>query len=216
MSSPDRPKLSRDLVLRRAVALADAEGIEAVSMRKLAQALGVEAMSLYNHVAGKDEVLDGMVEQVIAEIPLPLAGADWRAEMLRRGEGAHGVMMAHPWAPLLVVSRANAGPAMLAYVEATLAVLVGAGFSLPQADHIWNAMDSYIYGFTLQKLRFPFRPEGYADAARGYLPMIPQGTLPQFRALTEAVAERRHDGLHDFAFGFGLLLDGVDRLPRGA
>lgn len=214
MKPSDRPRLNRESVLARAVALADEQGIETLSMRKLAEALGVQAMSLYNHVANKDELLDGMVEQVIAEVPLPQAGGDWRAEMGRRGIGAHRVMMAHPWAPLLVVSRVNSGPAMLTYVEATLAALIEAGFTYPQADHVWNAMDSYIYGFTLHKLRFPFQLGEYAAVARDYLPMIPAEVFPHLLGLTKEVAAERHDGLHSFEFGFELLMDGIAQLPR--
>jgi len=136
------------------------------------------------------------------------------AEMRKRGQGAHAVMIAHPWAPLLVVSRVNAGPAMMAYVDATLAALVGAGFSYAMADRIWNAMDSYIYGFSLQQIRFPFQPGDYAAVARQYLPMIPADVLPHMHALTVEVAEERHDGIQNFDFGFDLLLEAIDRLPR--
>lgn len=215
MARAARRKLSPEAVFAAAVALADAEGLEALSMRKLAQALGVEAMSLYNHVPGKEALLDGMADLVVAEFACPDPAAPWRAEMMRRGEAAVAALLRHPWAPLVVGSRANPGPAMLAYVEATLASLAAAGFDVPLADHAWNAMDAHIYGFALQQIRFPFAPEAHAAVAAAYLPHLEGAGLPYLRAITIEVAEGRHDGIQSFGFGFGLLLDGLERLPRG-
>ena len=184
-------------------------------MRKLAQLLGVEAMSLYNHVANKKDVLSGMVDLVVAEIMLPAIGSDWRAAMRARAVSAHGVLLKHPWAALLIVSRINTGPAMLSYIDATLGCLRQAGFSDQQADHAWNAIDSHIYGFTLQELHFPLEPGEYASAARQFLPMLPAERYPHMRALTEQVIDGSYDGLHDFSFGLELILDGLERL-RGS
>jgi AcrR family transcriptional regulator len=136
--------------------LADAGGIEALSMRKLAADLGVEAMSLYNHVKNKDDILDGLVERVAAQIEVPKIGGDWKREMRKRASSAHKVLMHHRWAAMLLMSRVNIGPVMLRYVDATLGCLREAGFSHVMADHAWNTLDSYIYGFTLQALNFPF------------------------------------------------------------
>ena len=214
MAQAERGRLSREVVLVRALEMADAEGIEALSMRKLAQALGVEAMSLYNHVRNKEALIDGIVDLVVAEFHLPRSGADWRAEMARRGQVAHEAMLGHPWSALLVGLRPEPGPAMLAYVEATLGCLFAAGFSVPMADHAWNAMDAYIHGFTLQRIRFPFAPGAYAEVARAYLPMLEGAGMPHLEAMTREVAEGRHDGVQSFAFGFDLLLDGLERMPR--
>jgi AcrR family transcriptional regulator len=205
-------KLTRDRILRTAVRLADKGGIDAISMRKLAQSLGVEAMSLYNHVANKDEVLDGITDLVVAEIALPPRGGDWKEAMRARARSAHEVVLRHPWATMLIVSRFNIGPAMLRYIDATLAVLHDAGFSLELADRAWNAMDSHIYGFTLQQLNFPLEPSEYASAAREFLPMLPADQYPHMRALAELVIDGKHFGVHDFDFGLDLLLDGLDRL----
>jgi AcrR family transcriptional regulator len=204
--------LSRERVLRAAVRLADETGIEALSMRNLADALGVKAMSLYNHVAGKDDVLDGMVDLVVGEIELPTAGADWKAAMRRRAISAHEVLMHHPWATMLIVSRINVGPAMLRYMEATLGCLREAGFSSVEADHAWNAIDSFIHGFTLQKLNFPLRPADYASAAEQFLPAIPAEQYPYAHELARQVIDGDHDGLNDLTFGLDLILDGLDRL----
>lgn len=203
--------LTRERVLEAAVGIADAEGLEALSMRRLAKAVGVEAMSLYNHVANKDELLDGMVEVVISGIAVPLVGGDWQAEMRRRAGSARAVLLRHPWAVGLIVSRANVGPMMLRYVDATLGCLVEAGFSYPDADRALNGIDSHIYGFIQQELLFPIDPEDYAEEARAYLPSLPRQTYPYLWALSGLVAERAYDGRHDFEFGLSLILEGLER-----
>ncbi|MBC7545382.1 MAG: TetR/AcrR family transcriptional regulator C-terminal domain-containing protein [Candidatus Sericytochromatia bacterium] len=207
-----RIPLTRERVLRGAIGLADELGTDALSMRKLAQSLGVEAMSLYNHDTDKDDVLDGMVDIVVGEIDLPGIGGDWQAAMRQRASSAYGVLVRHPWAAPLIVSRMNVGTAMLHYINATVGCLVEAGFTYALADRAWNAMDSYIYGFTLQKLNFPLEPEDYADAARHFLHLIPKGEYPYMNALSQLVIDRKHHGLHDLGFGLELILDGLERL----
>ncbi|QDU69323.1 TetR/AcrR family transcriptional regulator [Engelhardtia mirabilis] len=211
-----RVPLSRERVLQAAIAIADANGLGALSMRKLAQGLGVEAMSLYNHVQNKGDLLDGMVDLVVAEIELPEPGADWRAAMRRRAISAHSALVRHRWATSLIVSRINVGSAMLRYVDATLGCLRGAGFSPAMADHAWNAIDNHVYGFTLQELNFPFEPGEYAEAAANYVEMIPADQFPHLFELTAEVMSGRHDGVHDFEFGLGLLLDGLELLRAQA
>ena len=181
--TPRRALLSREKVLRAALRMADEDGLESLSMRNLAQALKVEAMSLYNHVANKEAILDGLVELVVSEIEVPAVGGDWRAAMRGRACSAHAVLMQHPWATQLLVSRANVGPTMLRYVDATIGCLREAGFSYALADHAWNAIDSHVYGFTLQKLNFPLKPEEYASAAKDFLPMIPADQYPYLLSL---------------------------------
>lgn len=181
-------------------------------MRKLATALKVEAMSLYNHVANKDELLDGMVDAVIGEIARPLPGSDWKAALRARATSALVVMTAHPWAPMLVISRINAGPNMLGYVDATLGTLREAGLSWHEADRAWNAMDNYIYGFAIQQQNYPVNPDEYPSAAAAYLPMLPVTVYPHMHELTARVANGSHDGTLDFAFGLELILDGLERL----
>lgn len=207
-----RPQLSKERVLQAAVCLADEIGIDALSMRKLGQELGVEAMSLYRHVANKDAILDGIVEIVAVEIDVPSIGGDWKAAMRRRAISAHEVLVRHPWATMLIVSRANVGPVMLRYVDATIGCLREAGFSYPLADHAWNAIDSYVYGFTLQKLNFPFEPGEYAEVAKQFLPMIPAEQYPYLRGLSQQVIDGHHDGLHEITFGLDLILDGLEKV----
>ncbi len=206
-----RTPLTRQRVLAAAMALADRDGIDALSMRRLAQSLGVEAMSLYNHVRNKEDALDGLVERVASEFAHPEVGGAWKSEMRRRATAAHEVLVRHPWATALIVSRVNVGPVMLAYVDATIGCLVSAGFDYAEADRAWNAIDSHVYGFTLQQLNFPFAEEEYADQAAAFLPEMPPD-LPWLRGMAEAVAADRYDGRQDFAFGLELILDGLERM----
>jgi AcrR family transcriptional regulator len=214
MPASRRPPLTPERILRAAIKLADRQGLEALSMRKLATTLKVEAMSLYNHVASKDELLDGMVNQIVGEITLPERDGDWKSAMRARAVSALAVMTAHPWAPMLVVSRINVGPNMLRYIDATLGTLREAGFSWQEADRAWNTMDNYIYGFTLQQHNFPVNPDDYASAAAAYLPMLPADQYPYMHELSARVADRSHDGTHDFGFGLEVLLDGLERLRQ--
>jgi AcrR family transcriptional regulator len=197
-------------VLAAAVRLADEKGLEALSMRNLASALGVEAMSLYKHVAHKDELLDGITDLVVAEIAVPEIGGDWRAEIKKRATSAHEVLLRHPWATMLIGSRVNVGPAMLRYIDATLGCLREAGFSFELADRAWNAIDSHIYGFTLLQLNFPLEVSDYASAASQFLFMLPVEKYPYMRALTELVIDGKHRGIQDFQFGLEMLLDGLE------
>jgi AcrR family transcriptional regulator len=230
-----REPLTQERILLAAVALADEGGIETLSMRKLGQQLGVEAMSIYNHVPNKDAILDGMVDMVAGEIAVPLEnavppenavpsektvppensgpadGVDWRTAMRRRAISAHAVLVRHPWASALIVSRVNVGPAMLRYVDSTIGVLRNAGFSYDLVDRAWNAMDSHIYGFTLQELNFPFEPDEYADVAAEYRPQLSAVDYPYLAELTELVMSKAHDGIANFEFGLDLILDGLER-----
>ncbi|MET0387283.1 MAG: TetR/AcrR family transcriptional regulator [Polyangiales bacterium] len=207
-----RPGLTKLRVIEAAVSVADANGLDALSMRRLGQELGVEAMSLYKHIANKEDLLDGIVDHVAGEIALPPIGGDWKQAMRRRATSAHRVLLRHPWATLLFVSRPNVGPAMLRYIDATLGCLHAAGFSYPLADHAWNAIDSHVYGSTLLELNFPFRPDEYASAAAHFLPMLPPEQYPHMRALSQLVIAGEHDGRHDFELGITLILDGLERL----
>lgn len=207
--------LTRDEVLASAVAVADEVGAEKLSMRRIARELGVEAMSLYNHVKNKDDLLDGMVERVVAEITVPEVGGDWREQMRQRAASAHAVLMTHPWAAMLLMSRMNVGPVMLRYVDRTIGCLREAGFSYAVADYAWNTLDAHIYGFTLQRLNFPLEPDAYAETAEAYLPQLPPETYPYLRGMSEEVMSGRHDGMQELSFGVELILDGLGRVLGG-
>jgi AcrR family transcriptional regulator len=204
--------LSRKRILLAAIHLADEGGLGSLSMRKIAQELGVQAMSLYNHVANKDDLLDGIVDIVIGEIEVPDLGIDWQTAMRRRANSAHEVLLRHPWATMPIVSRINVGPAMLRYIDATLGCLCKAGFSFELVDKAWNAIDSHIYGFTLQELNFPIETTEYAKVAQDYIPHIPPDKYPYMNRLTHHIIDRDYDGIADFNFGLELILGGLENL----
>lgn len=212
LDTPSPEPLSRERILHAALRLVDEGGIESLSMRKVAQALGVKAMSLYNHVTNKDDILDGMVDMVISEIEVPDLKLDWKTAMRRRAIAAHDVLLRHPWATIAIVSRINVGPAMLRYVNATLGCLCEAGFSLKMADYAWNAIDSHIYGFTLQEINCPVDTSEYAEAVESFLPQFPADQYPYSNRLMRHVIESDYDGIYDFEFGLDLILDGLERL----
>ncbi|PJZ45180.1 TetR family transcriptional regulator [Leptospira brenneri] len=195
--------------MEAAIGLADEFGIDELSMRNLALSLGVEAMSLYNHVKNKDELLDSMVDSVISKIVLPKIGGDWKTEMIKRANSARKVFILHPWVTLLVVSRMNVGEAMLTYFDTTLGCLHTAGFSLQEADHIINAIDSHIYGYVLQELNFPIESDDYAKKAAGFLPQLELSSFLHLTNLTKEVVARKYNGLHNFEFGLNLILGGL-------
>ena len=194
--------------------LADRQGMEAVTMRTLARALRVEAMSLYHHLENREALLDGMVEAVFAEFVPPRLDEPWKVAMRRRAVAARDALRRHPWAARLTLSRVATGPAALHYVDATLACLTAAGFSYAEADHAWSAIDHHIYGFVLQEASFPFRPEEYATQAARYLPLLAGQNLPHLEQLTRLVATGAHSGVSDFFFGLDLILDGLERKLR--
>ena len=204
--------LSRTRVLKAALKLTDKHGLDALSMRRLALALDVKAMSLYNHVSNKEEVLDGILDLVVSEFELPQIGKPWKNEMKKRALSAHAVLMRHPWASHLMLSRVNTGTAILKWTDATVGCLVESGFSYPMADHAWNAIDNHIYGFTLQQINAPVAPEDYGDAAKHYLPLLVETEYPYLNRMAGLIASGKHSGINDFEFGLMLLLDGVENL----
>jgi AcrR family transcriptional regulator len=204
-----RTPLTRERVLRAAVTLADRSGIESLTMRMLGQELGVEAMSLYNHVANKDDVLDGIVDLVVGEIDVPGPGTGWNVAMRQRAISAHEVLVRHPWAAMLIMSRFNIGPGMRRYLDATLGRLREGGFSIEGALDAWHTLDSHIYGFTLQELNLPFQVEQTKQVSAYVLPQLAADEYPH---LVEVVTEVMRSGRDEsFEFGLGLILDGLER-----
>jgi AcrR family transcriptional regulator len=183
-------------------------------MRRLGQELGVEAMSLYNHVANKDEILDGIVDLVVGDIEVPPTGTNWKTAMRQRAISAHEVLLAHPWAATLIMSRFNIGPGMTRYLDATLGRLRAGGFSIEGALDAWNTLDSHIYGFTLQELNLPFEVEEAQQVSADVLGRIPADEFPH---VAEVISEIMRTGrVESFEFGLDLILDGLEtRLERG-
>ena len=213
--SPEpRVPLSRERVLGAAVLLADEEGIESLSMRELGLRLGFEAMSLYNHVANKDDLLDGMVDLVVSEIDLPSDTVDWKEAMRRRAISAQSVFSRHPWASGLIDSRESSGPARLRYFDWMIGTLRRAGFTLETAARAFSILDSYIYGFGRQQLNMSsggdITPEEMAEA---FLRAIPADEYPYLREMVVDYAMASdYDESADLGFGLDLILDGLQRL----
>lgn len=207
-------KLTRESVLDAAVVMADAEGLSRLTMRRLAGELGVEAMSLYHHVANKDALLDGMVDRVYAEVVLPDASGDWRVELRRRSLSVREVLGRHPWALPLMESRRTPGPATLAYHDANIACLRAGGFSPRHVAHAYAVVDAFVYGFVLQETTLPF--DSGAEAAD----FVSTGPLAELLAAYPNMAWfAQHVVLADgytfareFEPGLELVLDGVAAL----
>jgi len=209
-----RVPLSRERILDAALALADEGGIEAVSMRRLGQVLGVEAMSLYKHVADKEAILDGILDLVMDEVEVPSPDLDWRTSIRRSAISAHEALRRHPWAGMVLESRLNPGPARLRYLDAVVGVLRGAGFDTAMVARALMALDSHTYGFTMQELAMPFDAAGAPSAAEEMAARVFAGAYPNLAAMAELVMSGAQ--LLDFEFGLDLLLDGLERLrPAG-
>jgi AcrR family transcriptional regulator len=204
-----RTPLSRERVLRAAITLADQGGIESLTMRRLGQELGVEAMSLYKHVSNKDDVLDGIVDLVLGDIEVPPSGTPWREAMRARAVSAHEVLLGHPWAALQIMSRFNIGLGMTRYLDATLGRLREGGFSIEGALDAWHTLDSHIYGFTLQELGLPFAAD---DAPQVSADVIGTLDAERFPHVVEVIGHVMRSGrVEDFTFGLDLILDGLQR-----
>ncbi|HYM97555.1 MAG TPA: TetR/AcrR family transcriptional regulator C-terminal domain-containing protein [Candidatus Sulfotelmatobacter sp.] len=206
--------MNRKRVLHAALVLADRGGTEAVTMRKLGQRLGVEAMSLYNHVADKDEVLDGLVDIVFSEIHLDCNGGDWKTAMRQRAISARDVLARHRWAIGLMESRSRPGPANLRHHDLVLRCLREAGFSIAMAAHAYSALDSYIYGFALQQTSLPFETgEQAAGVAETMFREFPVGEYPHLIEIaTQHVMKPGYSYADEFDFGLDLILDGLERV----
>ena len=210
LSKATRTPLSRERVLGAAIALADERGIEALSMRKLAAELGFEVMSLYNHVANKDDLLDGIVDLIAGEIDEPSSGPDWKTAMRQSAVSAHQVLLRHPWVCDLWSSRMP-GPERLSYMESLLRNLREAGFSKGLAHHGFHAVNTHIVGFTLQELNFTLDGEELKEAAAKFLHGLPAEEFPY---LTEHVMQHIDGSDHDdeFIFVLDLILDGLEQV----
>lgn len=209
--SSARTPLSRERVIRTAVTVADEKGSAALTMRAVAEPLGVEAMSLYHHVAGREDILDGMVDAVFGEIELPPLGTDWKTAMRDRAFSARAALRRHPWAVALMDSRTRPGPATLGHHDAVIGALRSGGFSVPMAAHAVSLIDSYLYGFVLQELSLPFSDSAELDEVAGtILREMPAGTYPHLTELaTEHALKPGYDYGDEFTFGLTLILDAL-------
>jgi AcrR family transcriptional regulator len=206
--SEERPRLSRERVLRGAVTVADVGGIDSLTIRSLAQSLGVKPMSVYYYVANKGEILDGIIDLVFSEIELPAADGDWRAEIRRRAHSARRVLRAHPWAIGLMESRTSPGPATLRHHDAVIATLRAAGFSPALTAHAYALLDSYTYGFALQEVSLPFDgSDTVADVAEPIMESFSTGEYPHLVAMaTDYYLQPGYDFGDEFEWGLNLIL----------
>jgi AcrR family transcriptional regulator len=210
--------LSRERVLKAALELADGGGFHSLSMRKVAAKLRVEAMSLYNHVANKADLIDGLVDIVFSEIEVPEPGSvDWRTAMRSRALSVRAALQRHRWAVGLMEGRMSPGPANIANHNAVMGCLREGGFEFRDAVHAYSVMDAYIYGFALQERGLPFdTPEETAKVMREQRQNVP--SMDDYPYLVETAAELEKAGYDydvEFLFGLDLILDGIERFRDG-
>jgi AcrR family transcriptional regulator len=211
-----RVPLSRERVLDAAIKLADQGGLESLSMRKLGQELGVEAMAVYYHFANKDEVIDGIVDIVFSQIDLPASGADWKSAMRQRAVSLRDVLLRHRWAIGLMESRRKPGPANLRHHDVVIGSLRSAGLNMPTIAHAYSLVDSYVYGFALFAMNLPFDPsEEVADLGQDVLRAYPVNAYPNLVAYISAMRPGYNYG-DEFEYGLDLILDGLDRASSTA
>ena len=210
-----RVPLSKERVLRTAMALADKEGIDSLTMRRLAQELGVEAMSLYYYVANKDDILRAIVDLVVSEIAVPAGGADWKAAIRRSAVSYHDALGRHPWATsVMMAGPPGVGPASLRYSDALLRRLREAGFSPELTHHAYHALDSHIVGSTLWAANVSTVMKEKADFVQAFIKNLPRDEYPHFaehvdQHMTKSI---RTTGKSEFEFGLDLILDGLEKI----
>ncbi len=208
-----REPVTRERAIRVAIGLADAGGLESLSMRKLAAELGIEAMSLYYHVSSKDDILDGMLDVVYSEFSTPRAGDEWRAAMRARAESTRGVLARHPWA-IGIKARTSPGPATLGHLDSVIGCFIAAGFSMPMTGHAMSILDSYVLGFAQQEAALPLDESGDVGAAT-------QDIMAQQLAMAEAfphladmaarlILQPGYAYGNEFNYGLTLILDGLE------
>lgn len=206
-----REPLTRERVLDAAIALADADGIDALSMRRLGQEVGVEAMSLYHHVGKKDALISAIVDLVVQEFEQPSSELHWKEALRRAAVSAHETLLRHPWAASLILSGTDTSFARLRHMDAILGTLRRAGFSAAMTDHAYHALESHIMGFTLWIVGMNL-PSGddFKAMAASFLEQLPHDELPY---LVEHVGEhlKPRDDINEFEFGLNLILDGLER-----
>jgi AcrR family transcriptional regulator len=214
-----REPLRRDRILEAAVALADEGGVESISMRRIAQELGVVPMALYKHVANKDELLDGMVDVVVGEIDPPIEGADWKTTMRERILSARRALLRHPWASRVLESRGEPTPTVIAYIDSMMGIFLAGGFSIDLMHHAMHVMGSRILGFS-QELYDDTSSMPAEEAEAMWTQMA--DVYPNIARLIPVAMGSHDDGgavvgdgcddQFEFEFALDLILDGLERL----
>jgi AcrR family transcriptional regulator len=204
--------LSRERVLQAALALVDDGGIEALSMRKLAKTLGVEAMSLYNHVENKEDIVAGILDLVAAEVAPPTADIDWKTALRRRAIASHEAFARRPWAARIWMSASRPNPDRFAHADAVLRRLREAGFSPGLTYRAFHVLEGYTLGYTLQQLEFPHDPEQLKQLAGTFLRDFPAETYPDLAEHLKQHLAPHQPETGSFELGLDLILDGLDHL----
>jgi AcrR family transcriptional regulator len=215
MATQPEPRLplNRDRILAAALELADDGGIESLTMRKLGQTLGFEAMSLYNHVANKDELIDGMLDLVLAESETPSSGGDWEASIRASAISVHDALRGHPWAAPTLMAPGRLRPARLRHMDSLLGRLREAGFSTETTYHAYHVLDAHIFGFSLWEAAHTFSDEAAAEMKASFDRLIPAEEFPHLREHGEQhFAEGPHQDVSAFEFGLDLILDGLRKI----
>jgi AcrR family transcriptional regulator len=208
----ERAPLSRDLVLTAAMGIADAGGIGALTIRTLAQTLGVKPMSVYYYVANKDEILDAIVDLVFSEIDVPIVGGDWEAEIRRRSQSARTVLVRHPWSIAMLQSRLRPGPFTLRHHNAVIGTLRAAGFPLALAAHAFALIDAYVFGFALSESALPIHgPDSVAETAGTMMKeFFDPAEYPHLLEFTvDHIMKPDYDFGAEFDYGLTVILDGL-------
>jgi AcrR family transcriptional regulator len=213
-AKPGRRPLSRKRILRAAIVYADRNGLEELSMRKLAEVLGVAPMALYRHIANKDDLIDAMIDVVFSEIESPPPEADWKPAMRRRAIAVRDALVRHRWAVGLMESRAHPGPANLRHHDAVLGNLRASGFSVEAAAHAYSVLDSYIYGFALTKMNLPFDTGvEVVEVAEQMLEPFPANAYPNLvEFITDHAMKPGYSYGDEFEYGLDLILDGLEQV----
>lgn len=207
-----RRPLTQDRILEAAVKVADRGGVARVSMRNVGKALGVEAMSLYHHLAGKDALLDGLANWVFTQFEHPAPDQPWREAMTARANSARSALSKHPWALGLLESRRAPGPALLHHHEAVLACLRRNGFSFALASHAHSALDAYVFGFVLTEVNLPFEAPDIEAFAGEVQRALPADQFPHLAELLgQHVVGKGYRYADEFGFGLDLVLDSLER-----
>jgi AcrR family transcriptional regulator len=208
----ERPRLSRERVLEAGVAIADGGGLGALTMRKLAASLDVEAMSLYHHFANKDEILDGIIDVVAAEIDLT-HDEDWKSTTRRRAISTRDALAHHPWASMLWVSRLVIGPARMRYMDTALRIFREGGLSEDLTHHAYHVVENHVLGYTLQQLSFAADTANLDTLAERFLAVLPADDYPDLALhVRQHTEEQAGEGESEFEFGLRLILDGIERI----
>ena len=209
-----RGRLTRKRILRAAIAQADAGGLDALTMRTLADTLSVAPMALYRHIANKDDLVDAMIDKVFSEVELPATDAGWQTAMRQRAISLRDALSRHAWAIGLMESRRNAGSSNLRHHDAVLGSLRAGGFDMAMTAHAYALLDSYIYGFALTHLNLPFQTSvEVADVAQAMLQPFPANAYPNLVAfIAEHAMQPGYDFADEFEYGLDLILDGLERM----